>query len=591
MLNFQRVLMFITATLLLQGCIADDIILQTKSDYKIAGVEEDEETQAYLDKILDERLEPAPEEDKKTEAEKKRHEDYRERLIQSSLVKGLKAKGYYDAEVDYNDSQEELKGTYVVRKGDLYKISEISIKPKQFRSHINALTIQKNLPLEAKPVLKSQAEFYEAIQKDECYFNLNMSHQVVLDRKSKTAKVIYDVEAGPKSVFDEVVFEGQETVETSYLKKLIPFKEGECFRREKIETLRSELLATNLFARAKIDLPETPVDGDKVPINVTLKERAHRTVRVGASFYTDEGPGVVLGWKHRNFLGAAEKLEAQIKASQRQQFIGLDLTKPFFLRKDQSLSLNAALNREDSDAFNELSIGAGANISRQFHKRLNGSTGVELKVTRIEDKNTLERENFGLLSFPNALTFDNRDNKLNPHRGWHIRGIAEPFLDVLGNSSPFFKTRLSASTYFGFHKDTVLALRASVGSINGADIEDIPATERFYSGGGGSVRGFGYQEVGPTQNGDPSGGASVVEGAVELRFKVTDTIGAVAFVDAGNVNEDAAPNFSDLSIGAGVGLRYYTSFGPLRLDVATPITNKEFTESNYQVYISIGQAF
>ncbi len=593
MFTFSRNILCVMTILFLQGCIADDILLKTKADYKIVGLEEQEETKLYLEKILEQRIEPAIDDKEKTSEEKKQHENYRERIIQTSLLKGLKAKGYFDAKIEYQDNDKELSGSYYIEKGEIYTISEVSIKPKLFRQHIDALTVQKNSVLEAAPVLKSQAEFYEAIQKDECYFNLEMSHQVILDKNQKTAKVIYDVDAGPKSIFDTVEFEGQETVAPSYLKKLVPFKKGECFRREKLEDLRKELLATNLFARAEINLPETPIDGNKVPVSVVLKERSLRTVRLGASFYTDEGPGIALGWEHRNFFGSAEKLEAQLKVSQRQQLIGLDLNKPFFLRKDQSLSLNAEFNREDSDAFEELSIGTGVVLNRRFNKRLSGNTGAELRLTRIDDKNTLEKENFGLLSFPNGLTFDNRDNKLNPQSGWNIRGIAEPFLDVLGNASPFFKTRISASTYYGFEKanDTVIAVRASVGSINGADIEDIPATERFYAGGGGSVRGFGYQEVGPQRNGDPTGGASVVEGAAELRFKLTESIGAVAFVDAGNVDENTAPVFDNLSIGAGLGLRYYTSFGPIRLDVATPLTNKEFTDSNYQIYISIGQAF
>ena len=195
------------------------------------------------------------------------------------------------------------------------------------------------------------------------------------------------------------------------------------------------------------------------------------------------------------------------------------------------------------------------------------------------------------MSFPNSLNFDNRDNKLDPRKGWNLKGTIEPFIDALGTSNPFLKTRLYASTYYGFGENTTLATRASVGTIIGAEIDNIPATERFYSGGGGSIRGFGYQKVGPVTNDEPSGGASVIEGSTELRFKLTDKIGAVTFVDAGNVSEEVTPQFSDFSIGAGVGIRYYTSFGPLRFDVATPLTNKENTDQNYQVYISIGQAF
>lgn len=592
-INFIRILSVMVSmsiVALLSACISDDIVLKHTLDYKIVGVSDVPETKKYLDKILEDRLVASVGGDK-NEKERQSYETYRVRLIKGSLVKALHSKGYYDAEVLFKNAEQVNAGTYEVNKGDLYTISALSIKPTQFEQHMAALTIKKGSLLSAVPVLKSQEDLYEAIQKGQCYFNLDISHQVVLNRDTKTAKVIYDVEAGSKSVFDEVQFIGQESVDDTYLRKLIPFKKGDCYRREKIEKLREELLATGLFVRSNIKLPALPVNGNKIPLEVELKERAHRTVRIGGTYYTDEGPGVALGWEHRNFLGYAEKLEAQIKASQRQQKISLDLTKPFFLRKDQTLSLTSSLDRQDSDAYDELSIGAGASIKRSFYKILSGGTGVKFKLSRIEDKNTQEKDNYGLLSFPNALTYDNRDNKLNPHRGWYINGIAEPFLDVLGNSDPFFKTRLTASTYFGFQKNTVFAVRASVGNINGADIKDIPASERFYAGGGGSVRGFGYQEVGPVINGDPSGGSSLVEGAAELRFNITDTIGAVAFLDAGNVTDSSSPEFSNFSIGAGVGLRYYSSFGPLRFDVATPITNKDKTDSNYQIYISIGQAF
>lgn len=586
---YRHLILILTCSLLV-GCIAEDIVLKTSTDYTLMGVSDTPEVEQYLNTILKEQI-IAPPDDIKSEDALKRFEAYRERLIAGTLTKALHSKGYYDGAVIYKDSPEENKGAYQIEAGSAYTISAVSIKPTEFQKHLSALTIKDNDILVAAPVLKSQTEFYEAIQKDECYFNLEMSHQVVLNRTEKTGKVIYDVQAGPKSVFDSVQFSGQETVDESYLRKLIPFKAGDCFRREKLDDLREAFLATGLFARAKIILPEAPIDGNKVPIEIELKERSHRTVRVGGIYYTDEGPGVLLGWEHRNFMGSAEKLEAQLQLSQRQQRLSLDLTKPFFFRKDQSLTLTSAFDSQNSDAFDELSLGAGASIKRSFGSALSGSTGAEVKFSRITDNNTKEEESFGLLSFPQALTFDNRNSKLNPKKGWFVKAVAEPFVDVLGNSNPFFKTRVTTSTYFDLQKNTILALRASVGSINGTEIENVPASERFYTGGGGSVRGFGYQEVGPFNNGDPTGGASVVEASTELRFNITDTIGAAAFVDAGNVNETAAPSFSDLSVGAGVGLRYYTSFGPLRLDVATPLTNKENTDSNYQIYISIGQAF
>ena len=188
MFNAIRNIIFVMTILFLQGCIADDILLKTKADYKLVGLEEHEETRLYLENILNERVDPIIDKDEKTAQEIKQHENYRERIIQTSLLKGLKAKGYYDAKIEYDDDEKDLSGTYHIDEGDVYTISNIEIKPKLFRQHINALTIEKHSVLEAAPVLKSQAEFYEAIQKDECYFNLDTSHQVILDKERKNSQ-------------------------------------------------------------------------------------------------------------------------------------------------------------------------------------------------------------------------------------------------------------------------------------------------------------------------------------------------------------------------------------------------------------------
>lgn len=155
----------------------------------------------------------------------------------------------------------------------------------------------------------------------------------------------------------------------------------------------------------------------------------------------------------------------------------------------------------------------------------------------------------------------------------------------------FWKAQAAARTYHAFSPKVTAAARLRVGSILGPSVGNLPATERFYAGGGGSIRGFGYQEVGPELNGEPSGGRSLIESAAELRFKITDDIGAVTFVDAGNVSDSTVPDTSDIWVGGGAGLRYYTGFGPLRFDVAVPLNRKETASASYQLYISIGQAF
>jgi translocation and assembly module TamA len=450
--------------------------------------------------------------------------------------------------------------------------------------------------LDAASILAVQQDLFTAVQKDHCYFSLDIKNSVTLDPQSHTGKLVYNINAGDEGYFGPVNFTGQSSVKTSYLEKLIPWKEGECYRQDKIEQLKTSLLETGLFSRAEAILPAAPADDGRVAVEIQVTEHAQRTIKTGLSYYTDEGPGAILGWEHRNFFGAAEKLAAELTLSSIKQNIALTLTKPFFLRKDQSLSLNSNLGRQDTDAYEEFGANIGASLNRQFNPHLSGSAGVALTLTETTEKNNLNNDGtlYGLVSLPGSLTFDNRNNKLDSSKGWLITGSLTPFLDVLGHSDPFLKAHAGASTYYALDEDAdyIFAMRAGFGSILGSGVFDVPPTERFYAGGGGSVRGFGYQEIGPKDSaGNPLGGRSIATASTELRVKFTDTIGGVAFVDAGSVSEESYADMKDIAVGAGIGLRYYTGFGPLRFDLATPLTQKEDLDQNYQIYISIGQAF
>ncbi len=575
----------------LAGCLRDVIPFTQRADYQITGVESDKETQDYLNKILQERVAENIDYEEDS-ADFQRAETAREQLIAADLVKALKAKGYYDAQVDYTDNKEKsLTGQYEITPGEIYSLSSISVAPEGFRKFLTPEIIKTGEALEAQAVLKAQTALYDSIQKNKCYFSVDVTHSVILDEETKTADLTYNITLGPEVKFGPAIFEGQESVEESYLRKMVPWKEGDCFRQEKIRNLLNKILATGLFVRADSSLPEAPSPDARVPVTIQLKERAPRSVKAGFSYYTDEGAGATLGWEHRNILGSGEKLDIELNISQINQSLKADFTKPYFLRKDQSLEINSALRQQDTDAFEETAFEIGSSVKRQIHKRLQANLGVQFTFSEIVDED--DRHTYGLLSFPGGLTYDNRDNPLDPHKGWYLTGDIEPFYDMLGESDPFTKLEAGSRTYLdiGGTPDLVLALRANIGSLIGSDTADIPAVERFYGGGGGSIRGFGYQQVGPFENGDPTGGRSIVTSSAEFRLKFSDTFGGVAFVDAGSVSENSAPDFDNLAVGAGVGARYYTGFGPLRFDVAVPLNQKENLDQNYQFYISIGQAF
>ena len=214
--------------------------------------------------------------------------------------------------------------------------------------------------------------------------------------------------------------------------------------------------------------------------------------------------------------------------------------------------------------------------------------------------------------FIGALTglaaFDTTDSLLNPTSGFRLSALVQPEGSLQGGFSPYARGVLNGSAYYPVGNSIVLASRFKFGTIQGVDRDDIAPSRRFYAGGGGSVRGFGYQDLGPkvqevNSNFDPDdpdetadpfvltpiGGLSVIESAAEIRYRFGN-YGVVGFIDAGQVYESNTPDFSDIRYGVGIGARYYTNFGPLRFDIATPLGRRD-GESAFSIYISIGQAF
>lgn len=585
--------MVLSLGLLLSACSLTDILKGTDTHYTLSGETNDAETDEYLNTIMQERLAERTKTLSDDPDERARQEDYIERIVRTDLLKALRAKGYYRARIQYEDAGTPLAGTYTITYGPRFTINTLDVQPEMYNSFLRRDIVDSGEILDAQKVLAAQADLANKIQKGRCYFSLSVENEVYLNRDNASADVLLNVDAGKEGHFGPLVFTGNNTVHESYLRKLVPWEKNGCFRREKLEEYKTALLQSGLFAKADVVLPESPDENGSVPITMDMRERAHRTLSAGLTYYSDEGPGALFGWEHRNFLGEAEKLSAKLGISALKQSLDFNFVKPYFIRKDQNLSLNGSLRRQDTDAYVETGIDAGAALTRDFTRHLSGSTGVSFSVTRIDDEAEEEKKTYGLISFPQSLVYDTRNDTLDPVKGILLTGGIEPFIDALGESDPFIKGQMTGSTYLSLHpRDRlILASKVGVGSIWGADIENIPATKRFYAGGGGTVRGFGYQEVGPQKDGDPTGGLSMVNFSLEMRGKVTDKFGAVAFVDGATVTEESAPTFEDVAVGAGIGIRYYTDFGPLRFDIAVPLTQKDDLERNYQFYISIGQAF
>lgn len=509
--------------------------------------------------------------------------------VKSQLQKALKAQGYYGGRVTYNADEDSI---YYISPGTQYVISSYDIL-----SSVTApqLDIKKGDPLIAQNVLEAQRKLLRTISEENCFYDVSSSHRIFLNHRSKLAEIEFEIDHSENATFGETSFSGANSIDREYLEHFIKYKEGECWKGIKLEDTRNALLQTGLISRVDVDLPEDVPADQTIPIKLKLEERAPRRVRLGANYNTSEGPGISAEWTHRNFFGSGEKLSVSTRLSAVLQTLGTEFQKPFFLTDKQNLNFSSELRREDTDAYEEFGLNIAAGIDRELSRFWTGSLGVALDLLQVREEGE-QTDNFALVSFPARINYDSRDDVLNPQDGYTLRLAATPFVDAIGTSSPFFKTRVTGTAYYALGEklaNTVLALRASIGSIWGTETQDVPASFRFYAGGGGSIRGFGFQEAGPldTEN-DPEGGRSLLETSTEIRWKFTEKIGGAAFVDAGGVYDSAFPDLEGGAyIGAGIGARYYTDFGPIRFDIAVPLNKKDDLDQNYQFYISIGQAF
>ncbi|MGA1790496.1 MAG: autotransporter assembly complex protein TamA [bacterium] len=416
--------------------------------------------------------------------------------------------------------------------------------------------------------------------------------KVIVDHATRTVTVDFLIEPGPEAFFGSTDIKGLQSVEEIFVRRKIPWKEGERFNADLLTLMQNRLNPTGLFTMIQVKTAEEPEGNARLPMIISVRERKHRTVKLGINYKTDEGPGGKASWEHRNFFRQGERLNTSIVASGITYAGEAGFRKPGFMREDQSLILNFRLAEDHPDAFTSRNISSSFLLERGFSGGIKMGGGFAHRSSQV---NQLEiKEGFNLISLPVYLDWDTSNDLLDPTRGTHLALQFSPFYDIYGSEIGFVKAHTSCSHYATISKGPflVLAGRAILGFISGAERDAIPADIRFYAGGGGSIRGYAYQSVGPLLQTNPIGGRSLMELSAELRIKVTESIGLVTFIDGGSAFEEVFPELNKaLSWGTGMGLRYFTPVGPIRFDVGVPLNRREGIDNSFQLYISLGQAF
>lgn len=534
----------------------------------------------------------------------------RRRISQDTdtITQLLQAEGYFAAQISAQsdasttDADDTLTVTITVVPGPLYEVESVEVDaPQEALAMVHEiLELKPGMPATTQSILDAEARLRLELPQRGYPFSKIGERRVVVDHNSRTVRYALPADPGPKAKFGEIVFTGSAVLTSKHIKQLARFKPGQTFDQRKVDDFREAILETGLFSEASIEPypdPDSPPDAAEVtaPIRVKLEQAKIRTIGVSLGYGTGSGAKGEVMWQHRNLFGHEERLTLLGRLGTEEQLARADLQRFNFRRRDQSLLGRAVMAHETPDAYETYRFEIGAGIEREtgpkWQKRWVYSLRAETEISRIRD--ALGERTYLLLSAPMSARFDGSDNLFDPTQGLRASGLISPELSEQSGVFSYVRTDFGASYYMPLDKDRdfVVAARGRLGMIWGADRDRIAATRRFFAGGGGSIRGFGYQEVGPKDaNGKPLGGKSLVETSLELRWRISRTIGIVPFIDAGNTHESSTPSLSNYRWGAGIGLRYFTDFAPIRVDIATPL-DREPGEKRVLFYVSIGQSF
>lgn len=511
------------------------------------------------------------------------------------------AAGYYDAKLSYDLDTRRRTWRVIVQTdlGEPYLLRDVRLiapdagmppligefKPAAFGLDIGArATSAAIVDAEAK-IVRFYTERGWPLAK-------MTGREAIIDRADHSMHVTYTVDVGPEAAFGGIDIAGLDRVERRFVERKLTWREGDLYDSSKVETTRQALVSSNLFATVKLAPADAVGPDDQIPMRLEVMERPPRSIGAGVLYDSTLGFGVRAFWEHRNLFGEGEQLRFEGALGESQNGGLLRFVRPEFPLRDLDWRSELSLGNELFDAYTARREKAFTGLDYRIDPTLTAGAGVQIEQANVSD-DTGNRD-YALIGTPLYIRRDDTDSLLDPTRGSRLGLTTTPYTSVSGAQLTFASSKATASGYqkLGSSDRFVLAGFGNLGSIVGVSLNDLPRDKRLYAGGGGSVRGYGFERAGPLDAlGKPLGGLSSLELGVELRTKITDTIGIANFIEGGNVYDRSIPDFGKkLFWGTGIGLRYYSPIGPVRFDIATPL-NRRSSDGIVQVYISLGQAF
>jgi outer membrane protein insertion porin family len=515
--------------------------------------------------------------------------------------------GYYDAEVSYELSVDGklVNAQIKIKEGHPVVVERIQVDVRPGAPRPRQLDTKFAPPLKAGDIFDQSKyqtfqDMLRRLYMRNGYAHVQVERHAEVETGPSTANVRYTVKPGVEAVFGPTTISGLKKVNRALVIRELAYKPGEKFDSLKIRTTRERLVALNLFSAVTFTPKDNPKNPAIVPIKIELRERQPRSINLALGYNTETQFNVKVGWRHYNFFGGGRQFLLDATYSGVTSSLDAKLIQPFLFDRNSQLVLEVKQEQETYQTYLLNLTGFDPHLDYALTPKFTIYVGYRAEYLKFNQVNAstiaaiggLRRD--GVLSGPNAgAILNDTDDPFDPHHGEILTLRAQEAGKIFGGDYRYWRVDAEARKYVSVGWKTVLAGRFKLGLEDSmGPVRDVPLSERFYSGGEGSVRGYGLRRIGPLSlSNDPLGGLSQVEGSAELRRPLFWKVSGAAFFDFGQVSTSAFdPPFGSLVYGWGPALSVATPVGPMRVDLGFP-SKAPRGDTDWQVYFSIGQFF
>ena len=516
-----------------------------------------------------------------------------QRQIPGKAQRALEPFGYYDAQVS-TDMEKIEKDKVLIRvkviPGEPIRVAAVNVRvtgPGEKNPDLKQLVV--SFPLKVGDVL-NQVKYQKAKEEMRIkalhfgYLGAEyVSHVIRVNRAERKAEIELLLETGPKYLFGEVIWEGNQLYPSSFLERFLDFKTGQPYSESKIYQTQVNLINSDRFASVNIRADKEEAQDYRVPVKIQIAPSAPKRLRPGIGYSTDFGPRVSLRYQDLNTFGRGHDFTTDLSIAERRQALSSYYSFPGRGHIDNRTNLKAGFQRELIDAYDNLLWTLEGEQARSLGYGIVGSAYIQFRQENFPESG---QKGSSTLIMP-GLRFSQRrtDDLIRPHKGFQYNLETRGSGRTLGAETNFLQFLGSGGLLIPLTARLSLIPRLQLGVTWQKDpLTDIPPSLRFYAGGDNSVRGYTYQSLGPKDaSGNVIGGKNLLVGSLELEYAVTKNWSMALFYDAGN----AFNNFEDLTWpqGAGLGVRYYTPVGPIRVDLARQINVEN---PGFRLHVGIG---